>query len=352
VVTAVFGDLNTKMLEWHYVFGKPSSYGTIKRTPEDFRVTENLGVKPDGTGEHIWLHITKRRQNSDTVAKALARYVNVAYRDVGYSGQKDFQAITQQWFSIYLPKKIDIDWGGFSLEGVVIDEINQNKRKIKRGTHQSNSFEIIVRDITDDNSELTERLSLIRQQGVPNYFGEQRFGRERRNINQAYSLLVEGKRFKDRNLKGLLYSSARSWLFNSVVSKRIEQGSWDTLYDSEPVNLNNSASVFNADDDERLNTRLLELDIHPTAPLWGKFSSDIVKEYGELHEFEVKVLEPYTDFCNGLEQAGLKYQRRPIRLSVNDFEYSFSENNLRLCFDLSKGQFATSVLRELINDIS
>ena len=340
-------DWALEMSQWAYAFNKPIFSGQIKKSPHDFRVTENLAFEPSGHGEHIVLQVTKQCQNTDTVAKALARHAKVAYRDVGYSGLKDFNAVTQQWFSIYYPKTQLIDWAEFEFSGVTIDQVDQHSRKIKRGTHQSNHFQITVRKFAGDSSELKNKIDQIQNHGVPNYFGQQRFGRNLNNMQRAQAMLLKGQRFKDRNLKSILYSAARSWLFNCILSERIKADTWTSLYPHEPVNLNGSNSVFSANNDLGENARLNSLDIHPTAPMWGRYKLDKVSQYPCLHEFEQSVIEPYADLSAGLEKAKLSYQRRALRLQVNQLECRQEGTDVVLSFSLLKGQFATSVLREL-----
>ena len=347
MLASVDHDWALQMSDWAYAYGEPKLTGQIKKSPNDFQVIENLGIVPCGEGEHIWLQITKQRQNTDKVAKALARHASVAYRDVGYSGLKDFNAVTQQWFSIYHPKNQQIDWDLFEFDGVQIDQVHRHTRKIKRGTHQSNDFKIKVCDIEGDASTLDAKIAQIQETGVPNYFGEQRFGRNLNNMHQAQALLVEGQSFKDRNLKSILYSSARSWLFNEILSTRIKNNSWAYLHEQEPANLNGSNSVFNAVIDSSEMDRLSALDIHPTAPMWGRYKDEKVSLYGALHEFEKTTLNHHADLCAGLEKANLSYKRRALRLKVNQFESLHTGNDIVVSFNLMKGQFATSVIREL-----
>lgn len=340
-------DWASVMSSWAYAHGQPSASGRIKVLPEDFQVIENMPIEPEGEGEHVWLQLTKQRQNTETVAKALARYANVNYRDVGYSGLKDFNAVTQQWFSIHQTKNKPIDWQAFEFAGVQIDQYRRHSRKIKRGTHKSNLFVIKVRDYVGDVSELENRVQLIQQQGVPNYFGEQRFGRDINNMHKATSLLVNGQTYKDKHLRGILYSSARSWLFNCIVSQRISEDSWTRLYEGEPVNLDGTNSVFKATNGHDEQNRLTEMDIHPTAPLWGKYKKEGVEEYSELHQNEQSVLASYKGLCAGLERSGLNYQRRATRMRVNELCYQHQDDGIEFSFSLRKGQFATSVIREL-----
>jgi tRNA pseudouridine13 synthase len=351
-----------------YAYDGPIVEGTIKATPEDFIVTEIMDVEPTGEGEHVWLWIRKTKQNTDQVAKQLARLCGLAYRDVSYSGLKDFFAVTEQWFSVWLPRNDMPDWNTFSMPGVEILEFVRHQRKIKRGTHRANQFAIKITglDGAQDSQKLEQRLQLIQQQGVPNYFGSQRFGRGARNIEKAQSMFSGEIRVKDRNLRGIFLSAARSWLFNAILSGRINNHSWQTLYFGEPANLDGSASVFNAikdlaadsqrslvlENQESLTLqtqRLQDLDIHPTAPMWGDAKPETFDAYPELHEFESAVVADYPQLVNGLIAARIDYQRRPTRMRVRDFSWQIEDRQLHLSFCLSKGQYATSVLRELVS---
>ena len=331
-----------------YAYQKPRVSGELKAVPEDFVVTELMDVVPSGEGEHYWLDISKVKCNTDQVAKQLARFADVAYRDVGYSGLKDFFAHTRQWFSVWKPKGGEPAWNEFKMDGVTINSVAKHSRKIKRGTHRANKFDIVVQNLLGEVASLDDRLNKIKQGGVPNYFGEQRFGRDADNMNQAYDMLVFSKKIKNRNLRSLLLSSARSWMFNAVISARIEQGTWAVLQANEPANLNASNSVFTAQGDEHDQERLAHNDIHPTAPMWGDGVAQSMAQCPELADWEADILKPFNALQSGLESARVDYQRRAIRCVPQGLVWQISENNLALSFELTRGQFATSVLREVV----
>jgi len=168
-----------------------------------------------------------------------------------------------------------------------------------------------------------------------------RFGRNADNMRQAVDFFSGDKKIKNRNLKGILLSSARSWLFNQVVSARVSQGSWQQLQKHEPANLHATNSVFQTSGDSEETHRLTEFDIHPTAPMWGSGMDEIMMACPD-----------------GLEHARLDYQRRALRSVVKHMDWSIApkldraglmNNCLILSFELIRGQFATSVLRELVN---
>ncbi len=335
---------------WAFAFGRPVISGRLKAQPDDFRVTELMDVELTGEGEHFWLDVSKQEVGTDRVAKALARHANVSYRDVGYAGMKDVQAVTRQWFSVWMPKHSAFDWSGFSHEGVTVHSVEKHNRKLKRGAHQGNQFEIQLSDLSERSDELRPRLEQIASLGVPNYFGEQRFGRSARNLISAKRLFNREIKIKDRTMRGMVLSSARSFLFNQVVSERVRSNTWCELFDNEPAALNGSNAIFVSRGETENRQRLNDLDIHPTAPLWGRIKDGASTAYQELADLENSIVQHHDAFCQGLESAGLDYQRRALRLVPNDFSWQFRGNSLLLNFALQSGQFATSVIRELISE--
>ena len=341
-------DWQSELSKLAIAHGGPKVNAQIKARPEDFRVLENLQVVPSGAGEHYWLHISKTKRSTDQVAKELAKFTKVSHRDVGYSGIKDFFAITDQWFSVWMPGAESPDWNSFDLPGVRINKITQHARKIKRGTHKSNFFEVQISGIDGTADAILQTVELIKEQGVPNYFGPQRFGNNADNMNQVMTFFNSGKRSKNRNLHGLLLSSARSWIFNKIVSARVEQGSWQSLLANEPACLAGSNSMFISENAEDEIERLLSMDIHPSAPMWGRNSERLMLDSKTVHDWELEVIANEQKLCHGLERAGLEYQRRPIRSHVRNLSAKRNDRGVVLSFELQRGQFATSVLRELV----
>ena len=341
---------------WAYAHGRPIINGSIKADPNDFIVDEIMPVVPSGEGEHLWVNITKTRQNTESVAKQLAKFARVSQKDVGYSGLKDFNAITTQWFSLWLPKEPEFKLGGFEMSGVEINELSRHNRKLKRGTHRHNRFSIVIRDLSkltgdsclDVNDLLDDKLIQINKKGVPNFFGEQRFGRQFNNMNQVSDMFDSGKKIKNRHLRSLLISSARSWLFNVLVSERIQNDTWDKLQTNEPANLEGTSSVFISEGTEDETNRCDSLDIHPTAPLWGEINKSNSIVYSDLFDWEINQIEQHQNLIKGLENIAISYQRRSIRSKVKDLTWEFLDSGIKLDFELGRGEYATSVLRELI----
>ncbi|EBK4970432.1 hypothetical protein DNS01_05325 [Salmonella enterica] len=158
-----------------WLHGKPQGSGLLKANPEDFVVVEDLGFTPDGEGEHILLRILKNGCNTRFVADALAKFLKIHAREVSFAGQKDKHAVTEQWLCARVPGKEMPDFSAFQLEGCKVLEYARHKRKLRLGALKGNAFTLVLREISD-RRDVETRLQAIRDGGVPNYFGAQRFG--------------------------------------------------------------------------------------------------------------------------------------------------------------------------------
>lgn len=308
-------------------------------------------VEPSGSGEHVWLRVRKRIENTDHVAGRLAAHAGVHPRQVSYAGQKDRHAVTEQWFSVHLPGRAEPDWPLLNSDTLAILECRRHTRKLQRGALRGNAFRITVREITGDLSELDERLEQVRAQGVPNYFGAQRFGIDGSNLRRAGQLFRNPRMKLSRNRRSMALSAARSLLFNQVLSRRVQEGSWNGVLPGDAMQLAGSRSFFIVDDiDEALRARVAAMDIHPTGPLHGRGDSPV---QGACRELEAVVLAEHEDYRLGLEAAGLRQERRALRLPVPDLRWQWPVPGvLVLEFSLPAGCYATSVLRELVDDRS
>ena len=331
--------------DWARAHGVPLFSASIRDAPADFQVVENLGFEFSGAGEHDYLWVEKTAANTDWVARQLARHADVRPADVGYAGLKDRHAITRQWFSV--PNPGNPDWASFAAEGVTILDVQRHQRKLRRGAHDDNTFRIALRtpQAAAMREQAGERLAVMAARGVPNYFGPQRFGRHGANLDLARRLFA-GARLK-RDKRSIAISAARSFLFNEMLSVRVADGSWERILPGELVNLDGSGSVFRAEAiDATIERRASELDIHPTAPLWG-LRSEISP--GVVGSLERDATQAYEDLRAGLERLAVKASSRPLRLRIRDLSWEFEDDAIWLEFRLPSGAFATSVLREIAN---
>ena len=331
-----------------YLLGKPETIAGFRCLPTDFVVDEVLSFEPDGDGEHLFVHIEKIGMNTGFVARHIAAACGVRERDVSYSGLKDRHAVATQWFSVHLPGKMDPRLADLETQGVRVITCRRHRRKLRRGTHSGNDFAITLRDVSGDSDQLESSLQTIAASGFPNYFGEQRFGRDGRNIERARALfsIVPKPRNRDKN-RGIYLSAARSSLFNRVLSRRIAENRYDLIVCGDVLMLEDSRSVFVVDQpDDALQSRLRSCDVHITGPMWG--GGKTITSNAQ-HKWEVSCIVGEQVLCDGLVEYKLKHERRALRAQAKDLTWRWLDNRtLQVSFHLGNGSYATSMLRELV----
>lgn len=329
--------------------GEPPASGVLRVEPADFEVDEELGFAPSGTGEHAFLTIEKCGANTEWVARRLAEAAGVSPMAVGYSGLKDRHAITRQSFSVQLPGRADPNWAALAIPGVRVLSVTRHDRKLKRGVHRGNHFRIRVRNVLGTRDEIEQRLAIIGGRGVPNYFGEQRFGRDAGNIERARSVFA-GRRMP-RAERSLAISAARSLVFNTVLASRVEEQSWDRGLEGEVWMLAGTHSIFGPEPlTPELAKRLADFDIDPTGPLIGEGE---LRSADAVRELEQRAIEAHRDLAEGLAKAGLAQQRRALRLRAQSLLHEWeADGSLVVEFRLPAGSFATVVLRELCEEFA
>lgn len=334
--------------DWAYAWGGARSQGVIRKTPDDFIVDEIHSFELSGTGEHVYLQIEKCGENTDYIANQLARFAKVRRRDVGYAGLKDRHARTTQWFSVWLPGKSDLDWQQLNSESLKILQAIRHSKKLKRGALAGNRFKLRIQEWSGDKSVIDQQLQIIRQQGVPNYFGEQRFGHDGANIKRALALFAGEKKLS--NQRGIYISAARSYLFNHILSIRVFQNTWNQALIGDFLMFDDSRSFFKVDSlDRSILQRIETLDVHPTAVLWGKGNS---QSSASVADIEQHVIEQYDEIASSLNSQGVEQGRRPLRCRVRDLQWQFINSKcLELSFVLNSGSYATAMLREIVRVI-
>jgi tRNA pseudouridine13 synthase len=312
--------------------------------PEDFFVEELPAFAASGQGEHLLLTVEKRGMNTAFAAKRIAQWAGIAEMGVGYAGLKDRHAVTRQRFSAHLPKKLAPDIAALVGDDLQVLEWSWHSRKLPRGALAGNRFVLVLREVEGEPALIEQRLRRIGESGVPNYFGEQRFGRDGGNVEAARRMFA-GERVR-REQRSIYLSAARSKLFNAVLAKRIGDSCWNRVIDGDVWMLDGSQSVFGPEPaSETLAKRFREQDIHPTGPLWGLGA---LRSAGASHASEQEAVAPFAEIRAGLEAAGLKQERRALRVRVRDLAWRWREPAaLELDFVLGPGAYATEVLAEL-----
>ena len=292
----------------HRANSRPLMEGVIKLEPEDFAVEELLDLELAGSGEHLYLFVEKTGQNTEYVAKQLAKLFNVRAMDVGFSGLKDRWAVTRQWFSVYVRNQSFEDLSLDTIEGVSLIKSGRHSRKLRRGEHRANAFRITVRELSDPLS-LVDSLADIKSRGYPNYFGVQRFGRESQNLERAQQWF-KGEIKASRSQRSFYLSAARSYLFNIMLSEKVKDGTW----------------------------------LEGSGPLYG----DPVEDVEPMTSEEEAFFERFPELVAGLHKNRMTLARRPYRMRAENLTWEVKDDLLVLSFELGTGAFATSLLAEFV----
>ncbi len=341
--------MNDDGKELEYPYGTPACSGKIKQQPGDFKVAEQLGFSFTGEGEHLFLYIQKTALTTHELINILAEEVGVSTRQIGYSGLKDKQAVTQQWISIQLPgcKTIpDIN----ETDQFQILQSHWHDKKLRVGIHRSNSFDIVVRNVTGSLDALTSIVQHIQNSGFANYFGEQRFGAQNNNVEQALRVLNNRHKCKrlTRTKKSIYLSALRSELFNRILSHRIEQGIWIRPVNGDVCMLSGSQSVFVETLSDAIIQRYTEFDLHAGISLFGTGDSRLLQQ---AYDIENEILSANAEICDTLVEQKMKRSFRANRAVARNLivENKPDLAEIHVQVELEKGCYLTTLLNHFIS---
>ncbi len=325
--------------------GAPLPPAQLKTQPEDFRVEELLSFPPSGAGAHWLLRVEKTGANTRWVAAEIARLARVAADEVGFAGLKDRHAVAVQWFSVPAPAAPADYWRDARTADFKVLEVRGNSRKLRRGALSGNRFRIRLRKTSWSREQLELKLASVRAHGVPNYFGPQRFGRDGFNLDRIQAWVQGGEAPRGRAQRGFALSAARSLIFNAVLARRVEAGSWSQLANGDLASLDGSASHFPVTVvDDELQQRLARFDIHPSGPMWGAGETPA---RGPGARYEIEAAQEFQPVASLLAGQGLAHERRSLRCPVRDLVVEGDSGSVTFSFLLGRSQYATTVLREI-----
>ncbi|NOY90275.1 MAG: tRNA pseudouridine(13) synthase TruD [Deltaproteobacteria bacterium] len=322
-------------------------HATLRARPEHFRVEELPAYAPSGQGEHLFVHFEKTGLNTSDAVRAIARGLGIDNHGVGYAGMKDRRAVTTQWASF--PKATAEAASSLELEGIRVLEAIPHEQKLRTGHLRGNRFELLLSDTSEGLAEaLGPRLRELAERGFPNYFGAQRFGKNSGNLARAARWLLEGgKAPRQRFLRKLQVSSLQSALFNAVLSERLTDGLFEAAVEGDVMRKEETHGVFVSDDPALDSERVLRLEISPTGPIFGE---RMRWPEGDARAREERVLEGAGITKDTFARFGAagRGSRRVMRVRPLDASVEQTDEGTRLCFTLSKGAYATVLLRELL----
>jgi tRNA pseudouridine13 synthase len=310
--------------------------------PEDFRVDEVPLYAPAGEGGHTFVLVEKRLRTTDDVARALARACGVRARDVGYAGRKDRRAVTTQWFSV--PGLAPDCALALSLPGVRVLDAARHPHKLRTGHLRGNRFRIAVRG--GDVAAAQDALARLERVGMPNRFGDQRFGRGGANPERAHALLAGGPAPGDRRQARFLLSALQAAVFNDVLAARAPR--WDRVERGDVAVVHASGGLFRVDDPEAEAARAAAFEISATGPIFG---TRVLAPGGDVAECERAVLARHgIDPDNPRVPRGIRLRgaRRSLRVRPQAASVGSTADGLELCFTLPAGSYATVLLEEVL----
>jgi tRNA pseudouridine13 synthase len=329
----------------------PPIGGRVGPEPEDFLVDEVPLYVASGKGEHQYLHVRKRLLTTPDMVRRVARAAGVNEREVGYAGLKDKHAVTSQWLSLFSKTALSTELPVGP--GIEILQVTRHENKLRTGHLLGNRFTITLVGVTDEAAARAEAVvAMLRRDGLPNYFGAQRFGHAGRNVADALAWLVRGARGRNRFEQKLFPSVVQSELFNRYLSARLALGR-QRLIAGEVVRLEGAGAMFRVDDVEKEQPRLAARDLHLTGPMVGPKMRPAAADALALEQRLAREL--------GLDEAMLEAlgrhapgARRDLFAPLGDLTMEpvtdRSEPALRLSFTLPAGGYATEVIRQLTHE--
>ncbi|MEO8846000.1 MAG: tRNA pseudouridine(13) synthase TruD [Kofleriaceae bacterium] len=351
----------------------PGTGGVLRTTPEDFVVDEEPAYLPSGEGEHVFVKIEKRGLTTQMAVDAIARALAVKPRDIGVAGMKDRHAVTRQWLSLPPPTQPDAvralvlpdisittapPFGGAASPGkagLAIIEVARHPHKLRTGHVRANRFQLRVRGCGDDPvakaKTILDRLAV--PPGAPNWYGEQRFGRDGDNAARGRAI-VNGEGFpRDRKLARLLVSALQSELFNQWLIARMADGLYSTVLTGDVLH-KVGGGMFTCEDAALDTSRLVAGEVVLTGPMFGD-QMRRAAEGSPAGEREDKILGEagFARDSFAAVRAIAEGTRRDATITVGsptviELDNPGINSAIEVTFTLPGGAYATAVMREVM----
>jgi tRNA pseudouridine13 synthase len=329
----------------------PAFAGRYKTTPEDFAVDEVPAYEPSGQGDHVWLWVEKRALSTMDLLHELAHALGRDERSFGIAGLKDAQAVSRQWVSIEHADPAAC--AALRSERWAVLDVRRHGNKLRMGHLRGNRFAITLRGTAPDAlGHAQQNLADLARRGVPNWFGEQRFGKRGANLQKGLDVLRGDARVMamrmPRRVFGLVLSAVQSEVFNRVVNARL--ASLDRLLPGDVAFRHDNGSLFAGADPAAEQSRVEALQISPSGPMPGPEMLAASGEPAAIEAVAMAALDLTPDTFARLPFGLCRGERRPLRVPVKAPAAEAVAGGLRLSFELPRGAYATSVLRELLTE--
>lgn len=322
----------------------PGIGGRIKTTPEDFEVEEIPAYDPCGEGEFLYLWVQKRGMGAEYFVRQIAKRLAIPPGEIGTAGMKDRHAVTRQWVSV--PAACEARLSALDDEEMRLLKTSRHGNKLKPGHLRGNRFRLLVRDAEDAATRLPPLLDAIRRNGMPNFYGPQRFGHDGETFTAGMELLRGQGRRLSPFLRKLGLSAVQSALFNACLAARLTDGLLQRVLPGDVMMKWPFGGMFVAEDVPREQQRLEAKEIVPAGPMFGK------KTFASKDEVARREAQALADAGLTLAAFGgfgklLSGTRRYNYVWVDDLSAEVEPEGVRLSFSLPAGSYATVLTREL-----
>jgi tRNA pseudouridine13 synthase len=344
-ITLNASDLKREIIQPPFITERlPGIGGVLKAIPEHFLVEEALPYAPCGEGEHVFVKLRRAGWNTADAAAALGRVFGLKGADIGWGGRKDKNAVTIQTFSLRLPMELPLAQVEDRIKPLPFEiiAIQRHGNKLKTGHVAANRFRIVLSGVKPSAFQQAEAIAAaLKDIGVPNYYGGQRFGYDFRNLDRAVALAKRGKAHGKKD--SFMVSVLQSALYNCWLVERIRRGEFDRLLRGDVVRKTDTGGLFVVDDLEEAARRFTARQITYTGPIFGY---KMMVAVGPAGDYENQLLRRF-----GLDPGIFKPLRSPgsrraAILYLNDLVVKPVAEGLEFAFTLPSGAYATTVLRE------
>ena len=323
------------------------SGGRIKSVPEDFEVEEVPAYQPCGSGDFLYLWIEKRDLGAEYFVRQVAKRLELPPGEVGTAGMKDRRAVTRQMVSV--PAAAEERLGQLEGDGLHVLRVSRHGNKLKPGHLHGNRFRILVRDVHPETPQrLGPLLERLRQSGLPNFYGPQRFGRDGETGRLGFGLLRNGPKAQPRGpfLRKLALSAAQSALFNLYLSHRLQDGLLRTVLRGDVMAKRPFGGLFVVEDVAAEQSRFDARETVTAGPIFGRKTFAAADAAAEREAAVLREAELSSSAFGGFGKL-VQGTRRHNLIYIDDLQAVPEAEGLRCTFTLPAGSYATVLLREL-----
>jgi tRNA pseudouridine13 synthase len=324
----------------------PGIGGQIKQSPEDFEVEEIPAYRPSGEGDFLYLWIEKRDMGAEYFLREIARRLDLRPGDIGTAGLKDRHAVTRQMVSA--PATAEPRLSQLEGDGIRLLDRGRHTNKLKPGHLHGNRFRILVRAVHPEAEQrLPALLDRLRQVGLPNYYGPQRFGRDGETVHLGLALLKRNAAaVRNPFLRKLALSAAQSALFNHYLARRLSDGLLARVLPGDVMARWPFGGLFVAQDVATEQTRFDRREIVSAGPMFGRkmFAASALAAQREALVLQEASLDVHAFHGFGKLLAGT---RRHNVIYLDDLHGTLEPDGVRLSVTMPAGSYATVLLREI-----